>query len=73
MAALKASFDECTAALGALKDASLGDTVTYYGQNSTRATAVIGLLVDWADHYSQQAMYLRLNGILPPTARHGGM
>jgi hypothetical protein len=24
---------------------------------------------DWADHYSQLANYLRLNGILPPTAR----
>lgn len=73
VAALKASFDECTAALGGLKDASLGDMVTYYGQSSSRATAVIGLLVDWADHYSQQAIYLRLNGILPPTARRGGM
>jgi hypothetical protein len=24
---------------------------------------------DWADHYSQMAIYLRLNGVLPPTAR----
>jgi len=24
---------------------------------------------DWADHYSQQAVYLRLNGQLPPTAK----
>jgi len=24
---------------------------------------------DWADHYSQEANYLRLNGVLPPTAR----
>jgi len=24
---------------------------------------------DWADHYSQMANYLRLNGILPPTAK----
>jgi hypothetical protein len=23
---------------------------------------------DWADHYSAVAMYLRLNGLLPPTA-----
>ena len=73
VAALKASFDECDAALAALKDASLGDTVSWYGGNVTRAMAVFGLLTDWADHYSQQAMYLRLNGILPPTARKGGM
>jgi hypothetical protein len=24
---------------------------------------------DWADHYSQSAIYLRLNGLLPPTAK----
>jgi hypothetical protein len=24
---------------------------------------------DWADHYSQAAIYLRLNGLLPPTAK----
>jgi len=24
---------------------------------------------DWADHYSQLANYLRLNNLLPPTAR----
>jgi hypothetical protein len=24
---------------------------------------------DWADHYSQSAIYMRLNGLLPPTAR----
>ena len=23
---------------------------------------------DWADHYSQSAIYMRLNGILPPSA-----
>jgi hypothetical protein len=24
---------------------------------------------DWADHYSQSAIYLRLNNLLPPTAK----
>jgi len=23
----------------------------------------------WADHYAETAMYLRLNGLLPPTAK----
>jgi hypothetical protein len=27
---------------------------------------------DWADHYGASAMYLRLNGILPPTAKKSG-
>ena len=26
-------------------------------------------VADWADHYSQMAIYLRLNGLLPPTAK----
>lgn len=73
VAALQQSLDECTAALKAVQDGTLGDSVSWYGQRTTRAMAVIGLLTDWADHYSQQAMYLRLNGILPPTARKGGM
>jgi hypothetical protein len=37
----------------------------------TKARAAIALAQDWADHYAQSAMYLRLNGILPPTARRG--
>jgi Tfp pilus assembly protein PilZ len=28
---------------------------------------------DWADHYSQYAIYLRLNGLLPPTAKKPAM
>jgi hypothetical protein len=27
------------------------------------------LASSWADHYAEAAMYLRLNGVLPPTAR----
>ena len=27
------------------------------------------LAADWADHYGASAIYLRLNGILPPTAQ----
>jgi hypothetical protein len=34
----------------------------------TRATVVLGPVVDMADHYSQLANYMRLNNILPPTA-----
>ena len=34
----------------------------------SRAAAMVTIGVDWADHYSTAASYLRLNGILPPTA-----
>jgi hypothetical protein len=39
------------------------------GRQGPRAFALIALTNDWADHYSAAAMYLRLNGLLPPTAR----
>jgi len=34
-----------------------------------RAWAFIALASNLADHYGAAAMYLRLNGILPPTAQ----
>jgi hypothetical protein len=37
--------------------------------NMPRAKAVITIATDWADHYSTAASYLRLNGIVPPSAR----
>jgi hypothetical protein len=68
--ALKASFDFCTAAMDKLNDAKLGDAVELRGgRTASRAFAIITLTNDWADHYSGEAMYLRLNGLLPPTAQ----
>jgi hypothetical protein len=68
--ALKASFDFCSTALSQVGDARLGDEVTLFGgRKATKAVAVIALTSDWADHYSAAAMYLRLNGLLPPTAK----
>ncbi len=71
VAAVQASYDYCTKALADVADAQLGDMVKYFGNRQvTRATVAVGISDDWADHYGQLAMYLRLNGILPPTA-HG--
>ena len=69
VSALQRSLAFCDAALAQVTDAKLGDPVSYYGHNASRAVAFIGLIADWADHYGQQAIYLRLNGVLPPTAR----
>ena len=70
VARLKKSFDSCGPVLDGLKESALGDSVPFYGgRKATRARAVIALAQDWADHYAQAAMYLRLNGILPPSAR----
>jgi hypothetical protein len=70
LAALKASFDFCTTALAKVEDSKLGDTIDLYGgRQGPRAFALIALTNDWADHYSAAAQYLRLNGLLPPTAK----
>lgn len=70
VAALKSSFDFCTTALASADDSKLGEPVTL-GPNrqSTRAGTMILLSDGWFDHYGTQAVYLRLNGILPPSAQ----
>jgi hypothetical protein len=68
--ALKASFDFCTQSLAKVDDSKLGEVVFTRGAFTlTRASAMIALTNDFADHYSAAAMYLRLNGLLPPTAQ----
>jgi uncharacterized damage-inducible protein DinB len=71
VAALKNSLTFCEQAVAKVNDAMLGDSVTYYGQRATRTSPLIGLVEDWSDHYSQLAGYLRLNNVLPPTAKNG--
>jgi hypothetical protein len=69
LAAATASFDFCTDALAKMDDSKLGDTIDLYGRQFPRAMAALGLASGWADHYAAAAMYLRLNGILPPSAQ----
>ncbi len=69
---LKASFAFCESAFGQLDDAKLAEqTSMTFGGNTrqvTRAGMALGHAMDMADHYSQIANYMRLNGMLPPTA-----
>jgi len=68
--ALKASFDFCADTLAKADDSKLGETTEAFGgQQVTRARLALGLAGSWADHYGMQAMYLRLNGITPPSAK----
>jgi hypothetical protein len=70
LAAATASFDFCGEALGKMDDSKLGDSVELFGgRQFPRAMASLGLASGWADHYAAAAMYLRLNNILPPTAK----
>ena len=69
---LKDSFKFCQDAFAQLNDKNLADAITItFGGNSrqsTRANMALGHALDLADHYSQIANYMRLNGMLPPTA-----
>lgn len=69
VAALKASFDFCGPMLDGMTDAKLTGTVTLFHRTMPRAMILMLLPVDLADHYSQMAAYLRLNGITPPSAQ----
>lgn len=70
VAAVKGSFDFCTTALNGLDDSALGTPVGKLGpMNLSRGSAIMILGEDWYDHYSTMALYLRLNGILPPSAQ----
>jgi DinB superfamily len=70
LAAAKASFDFCGDALAKMDDSKLGDSIELFGGHQfPRAMVVLAMASGWADHYGAAAFYLRLNGILPPTAQ----
>jgi hypothetical protein len=70
VAALRASFDFCSDALTKMDDSKLAETTEIFpGRQGSRAWASLILAGTWADHYAETAMYLRLNGLLPPTAK----
>lgn len=70
VAAMKASFEFCHTALEKADDSKLGEDIKWFdGKPRPRAWAALGLASSWADHYGAAAMYLRLNGLLPPTAK----
>jgi hypothetical protein len=71
VAAIKQSFTICADAFAKVDDAKLGEEVSMAGKRTgqPRAGAVLTIVADWADHYSTAASYLRMNGILPPSAQ----
>jgi hypothetical protein len=70
VARLKETFAFCDQAFASLDDSKLGEELPMFGGKKLTRAAIETLTVgDWADHYSQVAIYLRLNGLLPPTAK----
>jgi len=68
--ALKASYDFCTTNLANVDDSNLGEVIPLFGgHTASRGATMMIMCAEFADHYSIAAMYLRLNGLLPPTAK----
>jgi DinB superfamily len=72
VAALKASYDFCAENLAKVDDSNLGEMTPFFGGRTiSRGGLMMTVSADYADHYSIAASYLRLNGLLPPTAKKG--
>lgn len=70
VAAVKASFAFCRDVLPKAEDSKMTEDIKWFdGKPRSRAWAFVGLGSSWADHYGMAAMYLRLNGFLPPNAK----
>ena len=70
VAAVKASYAFCSEALGKMDDSKLGEEIELFGgRKAPRAMAALIAPSGWADHYAAAAMYLRLNGVTPPSAQ----
>jgi len=72
IARLRSSLVFCAEAIDRLTDASLGDTLMAgpagAQQPVTRARYLILLVTDLAEHYAQLAVYMRVLGLIPPSA-----
>jgi uncharacterized damage-inducible protein DinB len=67
---LRETFAFCDQALAPLTDTNLAEAIPFFGGRKMSRAAIMTLTTgDWADHYSQSAIYMRLNGVLPPTAK----
>ena len=70
VAAVKESFQFCHTSIEKATDAKMKDNIVWFdGKPRARAWAFVGLASSWADHYGMAAMYLRLNGLVPPSAK----
>ena len=72
VARLKASIAYCDAELTKVNDGNLADQLLDgrpgSGMTTSRARYVLIYVTDLVDHWSQIAIYMRLNGMTPPSA-----
>ncbi len=66
---MKQSFAFCDKAFATIDSAKMGEQVQMMGRSVTKAWVLVHLALDYGDHYSQAAMMLRSNGIVPPSSQ----
>jgi DinB superfamily len=70
--AMRSAFSFCDQALAKVNDSDLSGQVPFFGgRMAPKAAVLLDFTDDLADHYSQESIYLRINGHLPPTAMRG--
>ena len=68
LAGLKASFDECDKAYAALTDANVTEMMPMGQSKRTRIGLTWGNVSHDNEQYAELSTYLRLKGLVPPTA-----
>ena len=68
VAALKASFDECDKAYGALTDANVSEMLAVRQNKRSRIGLAWGNVSHDNEQYAELSTYLRLKGLVPPTS-----
>lgn len=68
IAGLKASFDECDKAYGALTDSSVMEVLTMGQNKRSRIGLAWGNISHDNEQYAELSTYLRLKNLVPPTA-----
>jgi uncharacterized damage-inducible protein DinB len=74
--AVRQSYDYGAALLREFNDTQLLERVTpprFMGTSASRVRLAYGAMVHTNDVYGQLVVYLRLNGIVPPASRRGGL
>jgi uncharacterized damage-inducible protein DinB len=66
--ALKDSFTYCEKAFAGLTDANAAATVSYYGSQRPKLSALTGTTTHNMEHYGNLVTYLRIKGLVPPSS-----
>ena len=68
IAALRAAFAYCDSAWSTMTDASSAESVTFMNEDSPKLGVLNVNNVHTIEHYGNLIVYLRMNGLVPPTS-----